>query len=90
MADVNSFIADNDTGLVTLLGGSGSGGGGSNLSDLNDVESEHVSHKALLYCDDLSNNFKFSSDISVPPGFFKTLADREKRRLRPKRNKFSK
>ena len=66
VADANSFIADNDTGFVTLLGGSGGGGGGgSNLSDLNDVESESVSHKALLYYDDLSNNFKFSSDINV-------------------------
>lgn len=63
---VDSFVADNDTGLVSLLGGSGGGGGNSsNLSDLNDVESENVPHKALLYYDDLSNNFKFSSDISV-------------------------
>ena len=61
IADVNSFIASNDTGLCTILGG----GGSNDLLSLNDVESVDISNEALMYYDEPSQKFKFATDISL-------------------------
>lgn len=62
MIDAKSITADNDTGLVSILN---SGIGNTNLlKSLNDVIwKQDTSHNSLMFYDDLSGNFKFSTDI---------------------------
>ena len=61
IAEVNSIIADNDTGLCSILGDS-LGNNNNLLRELNDVSAQDLSHNTILYYDDLSNNFKFTRD----------------------------
>ena len=65
VADVEaSIIANNDTGVVTILGGGG-GGGSSTLIDLTDVVTTDISNNDIMYYDSADSKFKFSDTINV-------------------------
>ena len=64
VADVGaSIIADNDTGVVQLLGG-GSGDTPA-LIDLTDVDTNNISNNDLMYYDSADSKFKFSNNITI-------------------------